>query len=294
MDTRHADLYTSEKIFCNDPFPFMTFTARGEEQQTMHSHDYVQMWYVKNGHYRHHLNGVDFKLTRGNLFIVPPYMAHFVDTTGCREAELVACEFSGDFMRIAAQDDAEHLFDIVYLEPILIHCKTLEPSLYFHGSAAEELESLLSELEHEYNERDRFYSTMIRANVLRLLALIARQYGEQRDFTRDEMFARYRNAVNRALQYIDAHFTEKIYLEDVCRIALMSPSAFSAIFKNITGSTFTEYLLYRRVSKARDLLSETTRPVTDISLDCGFNDPTYFHRVFKKITGISPGQYRKS
>lgn len=290
----NSSLYTSEAAFCNVPFPFMTFISYGEDRQTLHSHDYVQMWYVKCGHYRHHLNGVDFTLTQGNLFIVPPYMEHYVDSTGCKEAELIACEFNADFMRSAVSDDAENLFDIVYLEPILINCKSLKPSLYFSGDAAAELETLLSELKREYDERDGFNSTMIRANVLRLLTLIARQYGELRDDDRDEMFARYRIAVNRALQYIDDHFSEKIYLEDICRIALMSPSAFSAIFKHMTGNTFTEYLLYRRVSKARSLLAETTRPIGDISQECGFNDPTYFHRVFKKITGVSPGQYRKN
>ncbi len=289
-----TNIYTSEANFSKDPFPFMTFTAHAGERQTLHSHDYVQMWYVRRGEYRQHLNGADFTLTRGNLFIIPPYMAHSIDTTICKDVELIACEFSSDFMRIAAQEDTESLFDIVYLEPVLIHCKTLEPSLYFSGASAQEIEALLTELLREYSERDRFYSTMIRANVLRLLALIARQYGEQRDFTRAETFARYRAAVNRALQYIDANFSEKIYLEDVCRIALMSPSAFSSIFKSITGSTFTEYLLYRRISKARELLTETARPVTEICHDCGFNDPAYFHRVFKKITGVSPGQHRKS
>ena len=286
-------MFKSENTFSNEAFPFMMFRTVGETHQTMHSHDYVQMWYVKSGSCHHYFNGSDFELHEGNLFIVPPYMEHYLESTNS-DCELITCEFSEDFMRIAEKDDAEHLFDIVYLEPILIHCKTLKPSLYFKGSAAHDLEVLFSELEREYKTQDNFYSTIIRANVLRLLTLIARQYDELNNSTRDEMFARYRNAINQALQYINEHFCEKIYLEDVCRISLMSPSAFSSIFKHITGTTFTEYLLRLRVSKARDMMINTTRPITDICFECGFNDPAYFHRAFKKITGSSPGKYRKN
>ncbi|MEG2571085.1 MAG: AraC family transcriptional regulator [Clostridia bacterium] len=287
------NLYTSKAAFKDSLLSLMVFRSRGEGRQNSHSHEYVQMWYVRRGKCVHFINGVSYAHSVGSLFIIPPYTAHFIDTVGSPEADLIACEFAENFINDhASGDDKERLFELVYLEPVLINTKKLRPSLTFGGDSAQQMEDILLELLHEYESKDEFFNTFIRTNVLKLLALIARQYGGTTTEEREIMFSRYRAAVERTRAYIDAHYTEKIYLDDVCHIALMSPSAFSNIFKQTTGTTFTEYLLYRRVFRARELLRETKRSVTDVCLECGFNDPTYFHRVFKKITGTSPGSFR--
>ena len=74
---------------------------------------------------------------------------------------------------------------------------------------------------------------------------------------------------------------------------MMSPTYFSYVFKQITGRTFTEYLNYLRIMKAKELLTNSNKTVSGISYEVGFNDPAYFDRVFKKEVGMSPGKYRK-
>lgn len=290
----HFPTLRSDETFQKDVLPFMVFKENGPQTQDPHAHEYIQMWYVLNGSCHHHFNGKDFTMEKGSLFILPPHTLHYITADDSPENELIACEFSESFInQNAGTSEQNTLFNMTYLEPILIDYNLIKPSISFTGEAADTIEKLLNELYYEYQKQDAFFSMLIKANILKLFALIAREYEKNLTAERDELFKKYRNAIDDALDYINNHYTDKIYLEDICRIALMSPSSFSYIFKQITGHTFTEYLLYMRVLKSRTMLEDSGYSIADISHECGFNNTEYFHRAFKKVTGISPGQYRK-
>jgi two-component system response regulator YesN len=65
------------------------------------------------------------------------------------------------------------------------------------------------------------------------------------------------------------------------------------LFRKETGENFLHYLTRIRMERARELLSGTSLPVSQISRQIGYNDPNYFIRIFKKETTLSPGQYRR-
>ncbi len=97
----------------------------------------------------------------------------------------------------------------------------------------------------------------------------------------------------RAKLYISQHFTDSnLMLQDVSRAVGMSGSRFSTVFAQESGKTFTEYLTGLRLAKARELLTETDRKSSQIALDAGYNDAHYFSYLFKKNTGMTPGEYR--
>ena len=72
----------------------------------------------------------------------------------------------------------------------------------------------------------------------------------------------------------------------------LHPAYFSSIFKQCSGSSFKEYLNMVRVEESKRLLSNTEYSIIDIAVACGFDDQSYFSKVFKKYTGMSPKQYR--
>jgi AraC-like DNA-binding protein/mannose-6-phosphate isomerase-like protein (cupin superfamily) len=285
---------TIDECFKNDVNQFEVFKTDEKTRQEPHFHEYIQMWYVRKGAYKHHFDGMEFELFKGNLFIIPPMFGHFVDTSESEDFELIACEFSEDFINSAPDvKERNTLFNLAYLEPILISAKLIKPFIYFKGEAAKAIEELLCELHDVYIKQDGFFETQVKANIIKLLTLIAREYKKISTDDRDALFEKYRAAIQSALDYINENFAEKIYLDEVCKIALMSPSSFSYVFKQITGNTFTEYLMYLRIMHAREMLIKSNKSQVEICNECGFNDAVYFHRVFKKITGLSPGMYRK-
>lgn len=97
-----------------------------------------------------------------------------------------------------------------------------------------------------------------------------------------------------ALDFMHAHCEKKIYLDDMAYKCNISSSYFSKLFKRDTGESFSTYLNKLKVEKAKEILDETDDPIINISLNLGYEDCGYFIKVFKKIVGTTPAQYRKS
>ena len=86
----------------------------------------------------------------------------------------------------------------------------------------------------------------------------------------------------------------KISLEEVAAHVFLSPSYFSKIFKEEMKCNFSRYLNMVRIEKGKSLLVDDAIPLVDISNMVGYEDQSYFSKVFKKIVGVSPGKYRES
>ncbi len=108
------------------------------------------------------------------------------------------------------------------------------------------------------------------------------------------MDSEHPTAIREALKYINTHYSQRITLRETAEIAGLSPKYLSSIFKKDTGSSFTEYINNLRINEAKCLLSTTTLTVFDIALSTGFEDQSYFTKVFKKATHLTPLQYRKT
>jgi AraC-like DNA-binding protein/ligand-binding sensor protein len=99
-------------------------------------------------------------------------------------------------------------------------------------------------------------------------------------------------ALRKAERYIWDHYTRRISLQEIAEISGLSAPYFSTIFKEEMGENLSSYLNRLRVEKAGHLLTETDLSLSDIAGSCGFEDQSWFSKIFKSYTGISPGKYR--
>ena len=95
-------------------------------------------------------------------------------------------------------------------------------------------------------------------------------------------------------QYIREHSDEDISLETLAQRVQLSPIYISKMFKEKLGINYIDYLTECRIDKAKKLLNDPERSLKEISYEIGYNDPNYFSRVFKKLCGVSPKEYRKT
>ena len=98
--------------------------------------------------------------------------------------------------------------------------------------------------------------------------------------------------ITKAIGYLSAHYSEAVTLSSLAKTVGVHPSYLSALFPQVTGLTFREYLNRIRIERALYLLTNTDYPIMDIAISCGFNDQSYFTKVFKKQTGLTPRQFR--
>lgn len=99
--------------------------------------------------------------------------------------------------------------------------------------------------------------------------------------------------IARSLRYIKSNYTGKIRLSDISSELHVNPSYFSALFSQEMGRTFTDYILELRIEKAKDLLRNTNMDILDISGSAGFENQSYFTKIFRKRTGMTPRKYRQ-
>ena len=99
--------------------------------------------------------------------------------------------------------------------------------------------------------------------------------------------------ITEAKHYIQQHYQEALRLEDVSTAVGFNATYFSTLFKKETGQNFMDYLTELRISKAKELLCGEELSVQDVAEQVGYRDLKYFSRLFKKLTGVSPSDYKK-
>ena len=104
---------------------------------------------------------------------------------------------------------------------------------------------------------------------------------------------KHQNVIFKLTAYIREHLTDKLSLDQAAEQVYLSKSYFCRIIKDELGCTFTEYVNRLRIERSKTLLRGTNMPISEIACAVGFDDQSYFTRIFKKQTGMAPGKYRE-
>lgn len=104
----------------------------------------------------------------------------------------------------------------------------------------------------------------------------------------------YSAPIQKALLYIEAHLAENLSLQTLADILNISPGYLSTLFRKETGQTLTDYINRKRISHAKHLLKTTRLQVQTIAQHCGIMDVQYFSKIFKRITQMTPKEYREA
>ena len=131
-------------------------------------------------------------------------------------------------------------------------------------------------------------------SMLRLLEIFGRHLSILSNQIAMENPAAEPAAVTRAKQFIAQNQNNAICLATVAKAVNTSTFYFCKLFKRATGLTFTDYLARVRIEKAKTLLLDPNRRVSEVAYDIGFQSLTHFNRVFRKVVGRSPSSYRQS
>lgn len=114
------------------------------------------------------------------------------------------------------------------------------------------------------------------------------------DYSFDFSQIKHSDVVFKAAEYIKSRFADKITLDEIAEHVSLSRSYLSRIFKEETGESLSAYVNKVRIDKAKLMLLDKDCALVDVASLCGFEDQSYFTKVFKKLVGVSPKRYRES
>ena len=188
--------------------------------------------------------------------------------------------FAKDFL-------GNHFFDIPEMK--LVH-RLLEKSslaLEIHGSAKKYITNKLHDMYYQ-NSTQRLLSLLeilIKLSQSReLKPLFSTGYSANNSGDTDR--------ITKVFEFIMKNYTEEIYVQEIASKLNMSVASFSRYFKHHTRKTFSDYLTEMRIGHVCRLLMEDNHSISEISFKCGFENLSNFYRQFRKITGITPKDYK--
>ena len=138
------------------------------------------------------------------------------------------------------------------------------------------------------------YEFITQGSLYHILGIIFEKelYNTQKIVTKKskERILQFKNVIS----LIESEYANPLTLDDLSKACCMTPKYFCRFFFEMTNKTPIEYLNYYRIESACEKLLTTDFPITEVALNCGFNDVSYFIKTFKKYKGLTPKQYLKA
>jgi len=252
------------------------------EEYPVHWHSPVELIMPIDGDYTMDCNDVPFNLRVGDIIIICPGVLHHIYAHHGRRII-----FQLDLQMIQAVAEIESLFAL--MQPAILVTPEDFPSIH------EECVKLTNEIFDEYFGNAPMREVSILQKFLHMLIMINRDHTLNADrFTgiKPTKQQEYTEKFISICDYINAHCTEDLSLDDIADMAGFSKYHFSRLFKEFAGMSFYKYLNARRIAFAERLLLDPTINVTEVAVRSGFNSISAFMRMFKIVKGCTPTQFR--
>lgn len=280
-------MYTEFNEFCQRgtvDFPIEAYRLDQNHpryQMPYHWHHEMELLRVLSGSFVVSLDEREYHLPAGSAVLIGSGVLHGGVPHNCRY-ECIVFDPAVLMKNTAAEPVLQRLLDgEITVSPLLPERES---------EVGQALEALFSAMEHP----EGVGRLMVLAALFRFFGCLLQSGGRAAKPEKSRSSRRKTVQLKRALAFMEEHFSEPITLEQIAAQAEMSPRYFCRFFQEMTHRSPVEYLNYYRIEQAGDRLLHSALSVTEIAYSCGFNDLSYFIRVFKKQKGVTPKQYEET
>ena len=269
----------------DDPFSTYHIENAGRSFQIpVHWHDEFEIIYVRSGFLTVSISGESYIGKTGDAFVVSPGNLHLM---GAQTGTVDYYTFLFPLKYISFRTD--DMLDEKLLEPLnsghLMICPRVK------DTAKELCEQLIEIYEAKKDESESKITTQVRTKII-LLQFILEMWKKGFVIENDTSG---RNTVEKEMvSYIQQNFTGKISLREFGEQFHLSEKYISRYFKEHFHITLSQYVTYLRLEHAKQLLQDTDIPVTDVAMQSGYQNVSYFIRCFQMAYAVSPLKYRKN
>lgn len=276
--------FKQEAFLFSDECHFRLFRT-SERQEMLHCHNCLELNLVESGTGKYIIGGKLYPICPGDLFVINNSERHLAVHDG-ETLTLSVIVIDSDYVWKKYGQD--------YLKPFFQRKDNFSNRIHQESEGYEGMLQAFRFMKEEENTKRVGWQMVTEASANLLLALLYRYYHENQELEEQQKSTQHTfGRINRVLEYIDLHFQEIITLKQLAQEAAMSPTYLCKCFRDVTGQTLFEYLEQVRIQHACYLLQTSEKPVAEIAMDAGFETVSYFNRVFKKLCGCTPGQYRR-
>ncbi|HRU00786.1 MAG TPA: AraC family transcriptional regulator [Victivallales bacterium] len=256
-----------------------------QKDTIMHSHNFAELVLVLEGTAMHKIAKKKMELHRGNFFIISGNTNH--GYLNCKNLKLINViinkKFFIKFLKNFTNSEKDKS-DLIMIQKKMKHYNVLN----LNEIQISNIMQIINKIELEQYEFLTASNQMLELLLFQLLILYIRY--SKSEFIKSEN--QFHESFTNIISWINENYQKEISLKDIIAKANTSRRNLFRLFKKMTGKTPIQYLLEIRIHHAMHKLRETSIPISEIAEDCGFHDQNYFARFFKKLTGVSPKDFR--
>ena len=254
----------------------------------LHCHAEIEVVLADCGSCHYNLAGNEETLHMGDILAIMPWVLHSFRLD--REDKY----FLGSTYLISTDMLGGHAVDICtsrYLNPLLHRACNDYCVIRVGDPHYEACRRIIIELFDTYADRDDFFELKLKSLLHGLFyRLLEGGYIRILEETPDGDDVRL---VRQVVDYISDHYAENITLGGLAQLVSLSETGLSRLFRSVTGLSCIDYVIEYRLTKAMGFLRTTDKSVSEIACETGFNNISYFNRMFKRYFELTPSQARK-
>ena len=285
----------TDELLLNSPFDghtllrmYYSIAPSGCRTYRAHHHTACEISVIMSGSCQWQIRNRSIWCTQGDVLIFGSDEDHYITeiATGT-PFKVQNLQFEPRFI----WSTGNSLFDSRYLHIFLNHQENFQNRLGADTKIAQQSVDLLEEIWTECLTQAPEYELIVKAKLMQLLGYLGRHHASLLNNATTRKNAHLQE-VEAALNYIDTHLTEDLALDDIVRAVGLSKSYFSEVFRELNGITAWDYITRKRIELSMEYFQNSGLPITEIAILCGFNTLPNFNRSFKRISGITPRQFR--
>ncbi|WP_219838214.1 AraC family transcriptional regulator [Paenibacillus sp. R14(2021)] len=288
-------VFKGDMFFKQEDFPFFIdrYTIKRGEYIPSHTHDFIELVFVVEGSAEHDMSGHTYQLAAGDVFVLEPNVYHSYRCAPEKDTVVYNVLFEAAFLQ-REMDVLQQLPSFVnffYLLPFLRKSHSFVPYHPLLPVQKLQIQSHLAAIYEEFTERRDGYQLLIKTRLIECLVWLSRYHQENREAVKQPSVSE-RAWMDSIIHFVERHYHQPLTLQQLSQLSGMSVSSFTAKFKEAAGMSLLDYKHTVQIRHASTLLLSTDKKVLDIALETGFGDVSFFNRVFRKHTGLTPREYR--
>jgi AraC-like DNA-binding protein len=268
---------------------------------------YTTIWLILDGDRELHLDDQWYRIKRGDFVVITPYTSISLRATNELSGPLhylsLGCEWTWgafEFVQLYQFPEVTHLdmpqFQSLKEAWVCLHrsWESFTETVADHTSSPKNIKNppkirntALPQIDLPVEHAEHFFQ--IKRELFQWLTVVFRLLKNKLPVKPTLMDER----VQKVCLFVDNHYAEKLTMRELCETAYISESQLRVLFKKTLDISPMDYLLQFRLQKAKELLMLTDEPIGTIANECGFEELSYFSRMFRKRENVSPREYRK-
>lgn len=291
MNINEYQLYEEVKAHTSIDFPYNTYICSiplNFKQVPLHWHSEIEIIVIKKGCGIVTVDLKKQKVTIGDIIFIRSGQLHSIEQDGSNYMEYENILFKKELLISGEYDLCAKNFIIPLIEGNIPSATFFTSVLHYYNDVA----NCINEIDILCSEQQEGYQLLLKSILFRLIYIII-SHKETIEIT-SNIQTKSLEKLKYILKYVEEHYSEHITIEEMAKLTFYSKSHFMKFFKSHIGTGFIDYLNNYRLMMSEQMLKTSDLSVIEIAQLNGFDNISYFNRIFKKKYNLSPSKLRKN